>query len=102
MIIIVLFALIPFLFGLIVEYLVCRLLRKRGWRLLPPIIGAAAAALIAAGRIRVWSSQEISPITQLIFFPGISAVFLLFGLWVGWRLWHWWWNPKVIRDQGKK
>ena len=43
-IIIGIFCALPFLAGLIAEYLVCRLTRRRWWKLLPP---AAVVALTA-------------------------------------------------------
>ena len=93
-IIIGIFCALPFLAGLIAEYLVCRLTRRRWWKLLPP---AAVVALTAA----VWESDQ-SPLTQLLFVPGLPALFALLGLLVGWRLWKRLWGPRVVKDKGAR
>ena len=50
-IIIGIFCALPFLAGLIAEYLVCRLTRRRWWKLLPPAAAVALTAAVAgAGR----------------------------------------------------
>lgn len=99
MIIIVLFICAPFLIGLVGQYIVCRVTRLKRWRICPLLAGAAVITLITLGRIRVWSSTTTSVIPQLIFFPGLSAVFLLLGLFAGWRLWNWRWLPKIIKKK---
>ena len=50
-IIIGIFCALPFLAGLIAEYLVCRLTRRRWWKLLPPAAAVALTAAVAVGRI---------------------------------------------------
>ena len=56
-------------------------------------------ALVAAGRLRVWES-EVSPVTQLLFVPGVPALFALAGVLLGWRLWKRLWSPRVVKDRG--
>lgn len=65
-IIIGIFCALPFLAGLIAEYLVCRLTRRRWWKLLPPAAAVALTAAVAVGRAGVWESDQ-SPLTQLLF-----------------------------------
>ena len=48
-IIIGIFCALPFLAGLIAEYLVCRLTRRRWWKLLPPAAAVALTAAVAVG-----------------------------------------------------
>ena len=79
-IIIGIFCALPFLAGLIAEYLVCRLTRRRWWKLLPP---AAAVALTAAVAV-------------------VPALFALLGLLAGWRLWKRLWGPRVVKDKGAR
>ena len=67
------FCLLPLLLGLAAEYLVCRFLRRKLWRLLPPAVVLALTALVAAGRLNVWESSQ-SPVTQLLFVPGLPAL----------------------------
>lgn len=71
-IIIGIFCALPFLAGLIAEYLVCRLTRRRWWKLLPPAAAVALTAAVAVGRAGVWESDQ-SPLTQLLFVPGIAG-----------------------------
>ena len=54
-IIIGIFCALPFLAGLIAEYLVCRLTRRRWWKLLPPAAAVALTAAVAVGRAGVWA-----------------------------------------------
>lgn len=102
MIILVIFALIPFLLALVAEYAVCRFTRRRWWKLLPPLLGLAVAAGVGVGRYHVWSSQTAAPWTQLLFVPGLPALFGFLGFFAGWRLWRRIWRPRVIRDKFKK
>lgn len=89
------FCLLPLLLGLAAEYLVCRFLRRKLWRLLPPAVVLALTALVAAGRLNVWESSQ-SPVTQLLFVPGLPALCALIGTLLGWRLWKRLWGPRVI------
>ena len=59
-IIIGIFCALPFLAGLIAEYLVCRLTRRRWWKLLPPAAAVALTAAVAVGRAGVWESEPVS------------------------------------------
>ncbi|ERI69332.1 Tat pathway signal protein [Flavonifractor plautii] len=100
-IIIGIFCALPFLAGLIAEYLVCRLTRRRWWKLLPPAAVVALTAAVAVGRAGVWESDQ-SPLTQLLFVPGLPALFALLGLLAGWRLWKRLWGPRVVKDKGAR
>ena len=79
-IIIGIFCALPFLAGLIAEYLVCRLTRRRWWKLLPPAAVVALTAAVAVGRAGVWESDQ-SPLTQLLFVPagGLAGVVTAVG-----------------------
>lgn len=94
------FCLLPLLLGLAAEYLVCRLLRRKLWRILPPAVVLALTALVAAGRLNVWASSQ-SPVTQLLFVPGLPALCALMGTVLGWRLWRRLWRPRVIWEHKK-
>ena len=98
------FCLLPFLLGVILEYLFCRLPRRRWWRAVPPAFSALLAAAVLVGRLENWEDQTVSPVTQLLIFPGLPAIFLLLGCFLGWRLWKRLWGPRIIdRDKlGKK
>lgn len=100
-IIIGVFCVLPLILGLIAEYLVCRFLKKKLWRVLPPLAVAALTALVAAGRVRLWEADQ-SPVTQLLFVPGLPALCALIGVWLGWRLWHRLWSPRVIWEKRRR
>ncbi|NCE63820.1 Tat pathway signal protein [Pseudoflavonifractor sp. 524-17] len=102
----VIFTVIPLLLGLALEYAVCRLtMSERGkyWRLVrlirlvPPAAGAGLIAGVAAGRWEIWRNTEVSPLTQVLFVPGVPGFFFLLGLLLGWRLWKRQWSPRVIQ-----
>ena len=95
------FCLLPLLLGTVSEYLACRLPRRRGWRALPPVLTVLLAAAITAGRLSLWETEEVSPLTQLLIFPGILVVFLMLGCFLGWRLWKYVWTPRVIRKKNR-
>ena len=59
---------------------------------------AAITALVTAGRLSVWES-DVSPVTQLLFVPGVPAAFALLGTLLGWRLWKRLWSPRVVKDR---
>ena len=101
MIILILFAAIPFLLGVAVEYGVCRFVKKRLWRGVIPLVVAAVAVGVALYRYRMWSS-DAAVWTQLIFVPGLPALFALLGLWLGWRLGRRFWSPRIIWDKKKR
>ncbi len=93
------FVLLPLLFGLAVEYLLCRFTRRRLLRALPPAGIAALAALIAVGRWRMWQSEQTGVATQLLIFPILPGFCLLLGMYLGWRLWRRIWLPRIVRDR---
>lgn len=94
------FCALPLLLGMAAEYSVCRWAEHRLWRLLPPVLAVLLAALVAMLRLQVWEA-EYSPVTQLLFVPGLPAVCLLVGMLLGWRLWKYLWSPRVV-DDGRK
>lgn len=101
MIILVLFILIPLVAAALVEYVVCRVTKRRWWKLVPPVLGGVLVAAIAYGRYQLWES-EVPPWTQLMFMPGLPGIALFLGFLIGWRLWRRLWRPRVIRDKFKK
>ncbi|BFK85699.1 hypothetical protein I4200191B4_00050 [Pseudoflavonifractor gallinarum] len=106
--ILVLFTLLPLLLGAALEYTVCRLTMRetgRGWRLLrllrllPPLGLLGIAWAIGAGRWRLWQSQQVSPLTQIILFPGVPALFALLGMALGWRIFRRRWSPRIVEEE---
>lgn len=97
-IVIGIFFLLPLLFSAVVEYLCCRLPRYRFWRFLPPAVVILFLIIAVAVRIQNWESQTVSPLTQLLIFPGVPGVALLLGIYLGWRFWKYLWSPRVIDD----
>lgn len=91
-IVIGMFFLLPLLLGLVLEYLCCRLPRRRIWRALPPVLGVVLTVLVGVGRWSLWESETVSPVTQLLIFPGVPGTALL----LGWRLWRRIWRPRVL------
>ena len=73
----------PLLLGLVLEYLCCRLPRRRIWRAIPPVLGILLTALVGVGRWSLWESETVSPVTQLLIFPGVPGAALLLGCWLG-------------------
>ncbi len=96
-IVIGIFCLLPLGIGLVLEYLCCRIPKRRIWRALPPALSVLFVVIVGVGRWNMWTSEEVSPITQLILFPGLPGIFLLIGCYLGWRLWKWFWRPRVIK-----
>lgn len=98
--ILLILALAPLAGGFLLEFLVCQFTRKgsRLWKLLPPIGTAAVTAAIVVRRLGLWESEN-SPVTQLLFIPGLPALGFFVGLFLGWRLYKWLWKPKVIWDR---
>jgi hypothetical protein len=98
--ILLLFGLVPFLIGLGAEYAVCRFTMGRGaWRRwLPPAAVAGIAGFVVWNRYRLWTSED-SPVSALLFLPGLPALLALLGLLAGWRLWRRLWRPRVIREK---
>ena len=102
-VIVVAFCLLPFLVGLVIEYIVCRCARRHPlWRALPPVVALLVGLGIGFGRYQVWSSATVSPWTQLVIFPGLPVLFALLGTLAGWRLWRRLWGVRVVRDKGGK
>ena len=84
--------------ALVAEYLFCRIPKKRFWRLVPPILVTLAAAIALWSRFHNWGEGQI-PIETLLFFPGVPVSGLALGLFLGWRLWHKVWDPRVVKDK---
>ena len=101
MIILFLFIIFPFLLGLAVEYLICRLCRRRIWRAAAPAILICIGVGIAVYRYYMWSS-DTAVWSQLLFVPGLPAVSALLGLLAGWRIWRRLWRPRLIWDKTKE
>ena len=97
-IIIGIFCVLPLVLGLIAQYLVCRFPKRKLWRALPPLIVLVLAGWVTAGRLNMWEADH-SPVTQLLFVPGLPALFALIGTVLGWRLWKKLWGPRVIWEQ---
>lgn len=96
-IVIGLFGLLPLLIGVIAEYLCFRVPRRRRfWRALPPLLTVLFVAVTGVGRWSLWTTETVSPVSQLVIFPGVPGVCLLAGCWIGWRLWKKRWGPRVI------
>lgn len=98
---IAIFCLLPLLAGLIPEYLVCRFTKRPPWKLLPPAAAVVIIVLVALGRLSLWESDR-SPVTQLLFVPGLPGCFALLGTFLGWRLWKWRWGPRVIWEKKRR
>ena len=91
-----LFCLFPLLLGAVLEYLSCRLPRRKIWRVLPPVLAVLFICFAGVIRRGLWSDQEVSPLTQLLIFPGLPGVSALLGCYFGWRLWKYVWRPRII------
>ena len=72
-IVIGMFFLVHLLLGLVLEYLCCRLPRRRIWRALPPVLGVVLTVLVGVDRWSLWESETVSPVTQLLIFPGVPG-----------------------------
>ena len=90
--------LLPLVGGIIIQYLVRRLAPRKFMRLIPAAAGAAAALFIAWNRWRLWTSTDVSPLTQILFIPGLPALCYFIGLLAGWRLYKRLWDPRVVDD----
>lgn len=102
MIIAILFFL-PLAVGVVGEYLMCRCLKKRAWRVLLPVVTAALATAVTLGRYFSWSREGPgAPLETLLFFPGVPGLGAFLGLWLGWRLWHRLWKPRVVKERRGK
>ena len=74
-IVIGIFCLLPLGIGLVLEYLCCRIPKRRIWRALPPALAVLFVLIVGVGRWNMWTSEEVSPVTQLILFPGLPGIF---------------------------
>jgi len=88
--------LLPLLAALAVEYLACRVPKKRFWRYLPPVLLVLVVLFILWRRNVGWGGGEPAPIETLLFFPGLSALGAVLGLFLGWRLYKRLWSPRVM------
>ena len=101
--ILLMFFLVPLAAGAAVEYALCRFPKKRLWRAVPPLAAAVAAAAVTLFRYHGWNETGGgAPIETLLFFPGLPALGLFLGLFLGWRGWKYLWKPKVFRDRKKR
>ncbi|BDF66033.1 hypothetical protein CE91St43_00050 [Oscillospiraceae bacterium] len=94
--------LIPLGAAAVVEYILCRFPKKRFWRCLPPAALAIAVLAVTLFRYHGWDDGGGgAPIETLLFFPGLPALGLAVGLFLGWRLWKKLWSPRVFREKKK-
>ena len=98
--ILLILALVPLAGGFLLEFLGCQFTRKGSklWKLIPPAAAALVTAAIVVHRLNLWESDN-SPVTQLLFVPGLPALGFFVGLFLGWRLYRWLWRPKIVRDK---
>lgn len=106
--IVLIFTVLPLLLALVIQYITCRLtMRQTGryWkflrylRLLPALLSILVIVYITVSRWQIWRNQDVSPLTQVLFFPGVPGFFFLLGLFAGWGVWKKRWSPKVIREK---
>lgn len=106
--VVLLLALLPLILGAGLQYLVCRhTMRETGphWRALrllrlaPALAVAGGMAAVAVSRLRLWQSETVSPLSQLLFVPGVPGMCALAGLLLGWRLFRRRWAPRVFRER---
>ena len=93
------FCLLPLLLGLAIEYPVCRFGKHRLFRLLPPLACVVLAVIIGIGRYNLWTSTEVSPVTQLLIFPILPAAAALAGMFLSYKLYRYRWDPRVVDDR---
>ena len=98
--ILLILALVPLVGGFLLEFLVCQFTRKGSklWKLIPPVAAILVTAAIVVHRLNLWESDN-SPVTQLLFIPGLPALGFFVGLFLGWKLYRWLWWPKIVRDK---
>ena len=96
--ILLILALVPLVGGFLLEFLVCQFTRKGSklWKLIPPVAAVLVTAAIVVHRLNLWESDN-SPVTQLLFIPGLPALGFFVGLFLGWKLYRWLWRPKIVR-----
>ena len=98
--ILLILALVPLAGGFLLECLVCQFTRKGSklWKLIPPVAAVLVTAAIVVHRLNLWEA-DTSPVTQLLFIPGLPALGFFVGLFLGWKLYRWLWKPKIVRDK---
>ena len=98
--ILLILALVPLVGGFLLEFLVCQFTRKGSklWKLIPPVAAVLVTAAIVVHRLNLWEADN-SPVTQLLFIPGLPALGFFVGLFLGWKLYRWLWKPKIVRDK---
>ena len=98
--ILLILALVPLAGGFLLEFLVCQFTRKGSklWKLIPPVAAVLVTAAIVVHRLNLWESDN-SPVTQLLFVPGLPALGFFVGLFLGWKLYRWLWRPRIIREK---
>ncbi|OUN86117.1 Tat pathway signal protein [Flavonifractor sp. An52] len=98
--ILLILALVPLVGGFLLEFLVCQFTRKGSklWKLIPPVAAVLVTDAIVVHRLNLWEA-DTSPVTQLLFIPGLPALGFFVGLFLGWKLYRWLWKPKIVRDK---
>lgn len=105
--VVLLLALLPLALGAGLQYLVCRYtMRETGphWRalrllrLVPVLAVVGGSAAVVVNRLQLWQSETVSPLTQLLFVPGVPGVCALLGLLLGWKLFRRRWSPRIFRE----
>ena len=98
--ILLILALVPLVGGFLLEFLVCQFTRKGSklWKLIPPVAAVLVTAAIVVHRLNLWEA-DTSPVTQLLFIPGLPALGFFFFFFLGWKLYRWLWKPKIVRDK---
>ena len=106
--VVLLLALLPLALGAGLQYVVCRhTMRETGphWRVLrllrlvPALAVAGGMAAVVVNRLHLWQSETVSPLTQLLFVPGVPGVCALVGLLLGWRMFRRRWAPRIFRER---
>ena len=98
--ILLILALVPLVGCFLLEFLVCQFTRKGSklCKLIPPVAAVLVTAAIVVHRLNLWEA-DTSPVTQLLFIPGLPALGFFVGLFLGWKLYRWLWKPKIVRDK---
>lgn len=91
----------PLAAGAAAEYAVCRFPKKRIWRYLPPILSAGAVLAVSLFRYHGWdqAGSQGAPLDTLLFFPGLPALGMALGLFLGWRLYKHLWTPRIVKKK---
>lgn len=101
--ILLLFGLLPLGLGTWIEYLVCRFARRKFWRWIPPTVILVLSLVILLARYRGWSDSASAgaPWETLLIMPGIPAILLLAGTFLGRQIWKRMWEPRVFNEKRK-